>query len=139
MTKRKKSDAHADSEQKHELEDDVSFSDCYLVCDSGRRFSSVRGLLALKSKVIRDLLASCGPANASDPVEVPLQGEADEDVELLWQIWHGTVQLLDVVLKLKQKGSMRQTSRRITSLLEVAHKYQSAGWCFHSLRRIQRV
>lgn len=103
--------------------------DSYLVCDSGRKFRSVRGVLALNSKVIQDLLTSCSQDTpvSRDPVEIPLVGESDEDVELLWELWHGKRQLLHEIMDVTELKLRPQALELIESVARLADKYQSEG------------
>lgn len=88
-------------------------------------------MLALKSKVIRDLLTACSqaPQSSTDQVEVPLLGESDEDVELLWELWHGKRQLLHEIRNVMHYNQRLQVLERICNVTKLADKYQSEGKC----------
>lgn len=129
----KKGKKPPEDEQETSDEGMTPFVDSYLVCDSGRRFPAIRGVLARKSRVMQDLLTSCSqePQGSPNPVEVPLVGESDKDAELLWKLWHGKLQLFNEFLNLKQPALLPQTLKRITCIARLADKYQSTGQCTH--------
>lgn len=73
------------------------------------------------------MLASCEPPSATDPIEVPLMDESDDNIKFIWQLWFGKLQLLDEVLKVKETATLQQTTERISSIVRLADKYQSRG------------
>lgn len=120
-------------------ENAIPFSDCVLVCDSGRRFPSIKGLLTLKSCVFRDLMLSCTEVTVNGkidgkPVEIPMKGDSEADVQLMWELLHARIELadeFDFLLKRDAVGNYQYNCKgslaRIYALARMADKYGMTG------------
>lgn len=77
----------------------IPLFDCYLIAHSGRRFPSDKGLLATKSRVLKDMIAGSQRGTTAESgeriVEIRLVEDSDEEVELLWALLHDKLQLDD--------------------------------------------
>lgn len=109
--------------------------DCVLVCDSGRKLPSSRYMLTINSKVMFEFLRfrPKDAVSSPDPVEIRMRGDSEEDVQLLWQLWHGQRYLLDVIFNVRKLDLLPQTLERIMSVARMADKYQSEGECMQAL------
>eukprot|EP00884_Botryococcus_braunii_P008789 jgi/Botrbrau1/17911/Bobra.50_1s0012.1 len=112
----------------------VPFSDCALVCDSGRRFPSSRAVLALRSKVLNSMLTSCGDrSNDTACLDVPLIGDSEEDVEIFWRYLYYKSELWNPAFLSSDRSAQLGTVKAITRLAKMADKYD----CSEIMEEIQ--
>lgn len=76
-----------------DLSNQIPYVDCALVSESGRLFPSIKGILALKSPIFRELIAGCqgdlGQPSSPETLQTPLAEYDDKKVQLLWRELHG--------------------------------------------------
>lgn len=125
---------------KFNFSDISDFCDCILLCDSGRRVPAIKGLLALKSRVFRDMFLSCGEKKETVSrkyMEIPMAGDTALEVELLWQHLHDEKEVSDefeFLVNTETQGSDEECNQalvqRIFALTKIADKYDIQGTAF---------
>eukprot|EP00884_Botryococcus_braunii_P003046 jgi/Botrbrau1/12742/Bobra.67_1s0101.1 len=128
--RRRSPSVDSDEDDEMELEEygEVPFADCLLVSKSGRTYPSIKGILALRSPVFRELLAGCvsgpGQQNSSETLQIPLSEHDDKEVILLWRQLHGIKPILGnqnfVDL---QSVDIKKRTEEVFLLTEIAHKF----------------
>lgn len=108
------------------------------VCEaSKRKFPSVLYQLKTNSKTFKQLLESCSeqPQSSPGPVEIPLD-DSEEDVDLLWGLFHGRRQVNKELSNVRVPELLQQTLDRISSIARMADKYASEGECKQALHHM---
>jgi hypothetical protein len=104
----------------------LPFSDCVLVSETGLEYPSIKGLLAVKSKVFKDLIASCPTVGV--PLHIPLAEHDDEEVELLWRQLHGINPVITEETFIDcGKVDLSAKSGEVLRLTAIAHKFDITG------------
>eukprot|EP00884_Botryococcus_braunii_P008790 jgi/Botrbrau1/17912/Bobra.50_1s0013.1 len=106
----------------------VPFSDCALVCDSGRRFPSSKSVLALRSKVLKSMLTGCGDGSSVGVcLDVHLKGDTEEDVEIFWSHLFFKSQVWNPAFVTSRRDVQLRIVKAIACLAKMAEKYDCKG------------